>query len=187
MGPEAGPPQPGKSGQQEEDTMQTMDRPVAEAGPPATTRRPWWRLAIAVALALVLGVVGGWSLARVTDDEPTAVVAGGGSLTDRQKQIVEVLDDYVAAWRSDDAEAVMAFFAPGGTFSVRGEEYRMDDGSMAAFLESASWSTLTGSDPVLMAGDEAALHTTWESQSWFNVIEFSASGDVLIVRHVSTG
>jgi hypothetical protein len=166
--------------------MQTMDRPVADAGPPATTRRPWWMLAIAVAVALVLGVLGGWFLAGAMDDDPAAVAVGGGSLTERQQQMVDVLDEYEAAWRANDAAAVMAFFAPGGSFSSAGTQYLMDDGSMAAFINGGSWDSLTGSDPVLVAGNEVALHTTWAGTEWFNVIEFTASGDPLIVRHIST-
>lgn len=167
--------------------MQTMDRPVAGAAPTVPTRRPWWMLAIAVGLALVLGALGGWLAARATEDDPTAIVVGGGSLTDRQQQMVDRLDGYLAAWQSDDAAAVTAFFAPGGWFVRGGQTYRADDGTLEGFVNGASWSTLQDLDPVLVDGNQASFLTTFSGMRWFNVVEFTATGDVLIVRHVSTG
>ena len=66
-----------------------------------------------------------------TDPEPTAVVAGGGDLTERQDQMLTVLDDSIQAWHDGDSAGVAAFFTPTGKGDYLGTEYPISDGSLA--------------------------------------------------------
>gem|GEM_PF-6501399 len=169
-----------------EAVMSTMTMPVVETGPPRT-RRPWWVLVAVAAVSVALGAVGGWWAAgEAGDDESPVVVAGGAPTTQRQEQMADLLDDYMAAWRSGDGEAVAAFYAPGGEFVVASlvgtEVMRADDGSLAAYVEQGSWASKVHLTPVLVHGDSLTCFYSYAGTR-VATVDFTSSGEVLIVRN----
>ena len=102
---------------------------------------------LAALVALLVGALGGWFLARSFDDKPTNVVAGHVALTDRQREMIRVEEAYVKAWQANDVDAVLALYTPNGTLNlVPGSgDYRVDDGTLAAYVRSGDWSGLHAS------------------------------------------
>ena len=47
--------------------------------------------------------------------DESAYLAGGGALSDRQEQMLDVLDEAERGWRAGDGEAVAATFVPTGS------------------------------------------------------------------------
>ena len=165
--------------------MKTMERTttngLTEKGPMhEATRRTWWRLAAVAVLALAAGlVVGRWT---APSDEP-AYLAGGGALSDRQEQMVDVVDEIEQAWRSGDAEAVSAAFVPAGYATYGGETYRIDDGTLATYVTGGDWSSLTVLEPVLVDGNTVTFSYTVNGTHYLGSVEFTETGDVLAVHH----
>lgn len=164
-------------------TKENMKEQLAEKrpSPVVATNRRWWLLGAVAAVALALGAVGGWIAA--SDAEPTAMVAGGGELTERQDQMAAVLDDFTQAWHAGDGAEVTGFFAPSGTATYLGTEYLVSDGSLAQFVESASWESLDILEPSLIDGNKVAFFHRYRGLPYMDVIEFTASGELLIASH----
>jgi hypothetical protein len=147
-----------------------------------TRRRGWWVLAIVLCagLALAAGLaVGRWTAPA---DEPAAVVAGGAGLTDRQTEMSDLLDDAVAAWRAGDGAGVVAKFTPSGVKQIGTAQYRVDDGSLAEFVEGSNWSSLTVERPVLIDGNLLVFAYDIGGVRYLGTMEFTATGELLIVR-----
>ena len=168
--------------------MSTIDRPLetSVAVPTAAPPRRRYGLLLVVALfALVLGTAVGW-VARGSDGDPEAMVAGGGSLTDRQEQMVAVASDLTAAWQAGDGAAVVALMTPTGTFQLFGTDtvYRADDGTLAAYVESDQVSSLEMLTPYLVYGDTVMAVFTVATSPALSALTFTSDGDVLVATHV---
>jgi hypothetical protein len=164
--------------------MTTMlERDTTQESTAGDTRRGGrWVLAIVLAagLALAVGlVVGRWTAPA---DEPTAVVVGGAALTDRQTQMSDALDDTVAGWRAGDGAAVAALFTPSGVLQLGTARYRVDDGSLATYVEGHDWSSLTAERPVLIDGNTLVFVYRILGERYLGTMEFTPTGEVLIVR-----
>jgi hypothetical protein len=104
-------------------TIETTHSAEAHAtAPRVTVRRRWWEYAVVAVLAAVLGVAAGWAIWG-SEDEPTALRAGGGALTDRQEQLVARVEEYRAAWASEDPNDVLDMFVPSGRLVQNFDEY----------------------------------------------------------------
>jgi len=172
---------------------QLMEKPV-ETTPPMQVmpRRSRWMVPIAVLVALLLGGLSGWLLANAADEDskPTTVVAGNVALTDRQQEMIRITDEYTKAWQANDVNAVLAFYTSTGTFRAvpGGPTYRVDDGSLEAFVRSGDWSTLTAIGPTMVVGGEVVLVTrTAGVGPWMNVLDFTQyiGAAPLILNHLS--
>jgi hypothetical protein len=145
----------------------------------AATRRTWWLLAAVAVLALAAGLfVGRWT---APSDEP-AYLAGGGALSDRQEQMLDVLDEAVLGWRAGDPEAVAATFVPTGYATYAGQSYRIDDGTLATFVTGGDWSSLTVLEPVLVDGNTLTFYYEISGVHYLGSVEFTGTGDVLAVH-----
>lgn len=165
--------------------MKTMERTttneVTEKAPArAATRRTWWLLAAVAVLALAAGLVIG--RATAPSDEP-AYLAGGGALSDRQEQMVDVLDEVEQAWRAGDAEALSAAFVPTGSATDGNASYRIDDGALATYVTGGDWSSLTVLEPVLVDGNTVTFYYTVNGTPYLGSVVFTGTGDVLAVHH----
>lgn len=158
----------------------TTTNEVTEKAPVrAATRRTWWLLAAVAVLALAAGLVIG--RATAPSDEP-AYLAGGGALSDRQEQMLDVLDEVELAWRAGDAEAVAAAFVPTGSATFGDVTYRIDDGTLATYVTGGDWSSLTVLEPVLVDGNTVTFHYTVNGTHYLGSVEFTGTGDVLAVH-----
>ena len=164
--------------------MKTMERnttnEVTEKAPVrAATRRTWWLVAAAV-VALAAGLVIGRATAP---SDASAYLAGGGALSDRQEQMLDVLDEVELAWRAGDAEAVSAAFVPTGSATDGNASYRIDDGTLATYVTGGDWSSLTVLEPVLVDGNNVTFYYTVNGTSYLGSVVFTGTGDVLAVHH----
>lgn len=158
-------------------TMQ-QERPMV-GGAPSTTRRPWLMTGMLV-IGLLIGLLGGW-LIFGSDDVMTL---DGSELTERQIEMIEMIDQDFAAWQANDVDTVLSHYTDSGVF-VTDREYLVRDGSLAGFVRFFSGAPMM--EPVgqkLMVDDITVISFhTYAAHTYTNVFRFKAVGDVLITRH----
>ncbi len=164
----------------------TIERPRVERAVEQPPRRRSWVTLIAALVALVLGLLGGYLLRGSDDVDPTApVVVGGAALTDRQAQMVDLVDDYVVAWQRGDGAAAESMFTDDGVLDAFGAVRTADDGGIAGYVAATPTPLLRLPDPVLIDDHQMLmLHTIDGSMNSGNLMTFTETGDLLIVRHV---
>jgi hypothetical protein len=166
-----------------------IERPTDGSTPTvASRRRRVWPLA--ALLAMLLGAAVGWVIGSSSDEPspPSLVVVGGTELTDRQQAMVDATHAYLAAHQTNDVDAILAAFAPQGQKYVVGDRaYRVDDGSLRAFLEARDFSAMELVEPITVHENDVAMVVSIGSTEWLNVLVFTTSGDLLITDHLSFG
>ena len=60
--------------------------------------------------------------------------------------------------------------------------YRVDDGTLAAFVSGGDWSTLTVLEPVLVDGNTVTFHYEVTGIHYLGSVVFTGTGDVLAVH-----
>lgn len=170
--------------------MTTLERPhgVSDAPPTAAPQhsRRWVFLVVVGVLALVLGGAIGY-IARGDDGTPDIVAAGADDLTARQEQMIDFLDDYEAAWQAGDADGVTAMFVADGTFGALDDELRVDDGTLAMYIENTSFTSLDVMRPALVNGDEMVTFHRFGGRTYVEVLTFTSDGELLLVSHEILG
>ncbi|MDY7103813.1 MAG: hypothetical protein S0880_21730 [Actinomycetota bacterium] len=174
--------------------MKTIDRDVCDVPTTTTTEQPTTgrrRNAVVLGLVavavLVLGVAGGWLLFGSSDGDPSAIRMGGGDLTARQEQLVDVAEAYNAAWHTGDPTDVLAYVAPDGRLeifdSVRDRSVlRVSDGSFARFVNRGNgWESLRVLEPMLVEDDVVVFVHWFSGRPHADVLHFT-SGDQPVVR-----
>lgn len=160
--------------------MKTLERPSerVHTRDGGGGRRNWRVVSLAAALALVVGGVVGWMIR--SDDSGDVLLAGDGTLTDRQEQIADFMDDYEQAWIDGDIEALTSMYAPAGRFIAFDTIYRADD-DLAEFVEDG-WA-IDVHRPVLVRGNEVLSFHDWGDSFYVNEMTFTATGDLLLIEH----
>lgn len=163
----------------------TIERPRVERISTTETTHRSAITPIAAIVALMLGLLAGFLVWGTDDTSSTAPVAVGGSeLTTRQEQMVDLVDDYVEAWRAGDGEAAAALFTDDGVFTIDGTEFRVDDGGLARVVAERRTPALDVIEPVLL-NDTGMLH--FHTIDGMNVdsdlYRFTADGELLIISH----
>jgi hypothetical protein len=169
-----------------EDAMTTLERPREELlTAPVTQRRSraWIAVILVAVIALAVGGVGGW-MVRGEPDTPAILLAGSGELTARQEQLLDTTRAAEAAWQTNDVDAILALYAPNGTFEAFGAVYRVDDGSLRTYIESGEWSSLDVLEPMLVRDNEVLTFHDFGGALFSESLTYTGSGDVLIVSHV---
>ena len=167
-------------------TNEVREREEAHATPAEPSRQGWNSALVAtgVVLALAAGFLIGFLLWGTDGDSTDPIVAGGGELTARQEQMVEVYDDYVAAWKSGDSDAITALFTPNGTFEIFGTTYRVEDGTLASYVERMPVPTIEMLQPLLVHRDTILDFHRLGGSNREDVVQFTRTGEVLITSHV---
>ena len=149
-------------------------------GPLTTTRRPWLLIGMVV-IGLLVGLLGGWLLFGSDD----VVTVDGSSLTDRQAEMVAMIDDNLAAWQDNNVDEVLSYHTDTATFVALGSEYPVADGSLAAYVRSFYGAPgMESFEPmVVVDGNTVVSFHTIEGMTLMNVFDFTSSGEVLIARH----
>lgn len=167
-----------------------------------------WLIAAVAALAVAVIGVGAWALvernraddlsndlaaaetdlstaeAQIVELESAAtdvVVVGGGSLTERQQEMVDlVTGPYMDAWTRADGEAVAAFYEPDSVvYDIEGGEVLSPaDGTLQAFA--TEWSGIAARPGLLVHGDRVLGVVSLAGIDVGYVLEFTPSGELLI-------
>lgn len=174
-----------------------------------------WLVAAVAALAMAVIGVGAWALvernraddlsndlaaaetelstaeAQIVELESAAtdvVVVGGGSLTERQQEMVDlVTGPYMDAWTRADGNAVAAFYTPDSViFDIEGGEVLSPaDGRLQAFA--AEWKGIAAEPGVLVHGDRVLFVVSLAGIDVGNVLEFTPTGELLIESQAMYG
>jgi hypothetical protein len=164
--------------------------PEVRSGTATTTparRIPVVGSVLALLVALLVGGMTGWFVRGGVDDSRDLVVAGQTQLTDRQADIADFMREYEAAWQQGDGDAVVSMFTPGGTATFLGTTYRVDDGSLAEYVDSGNWASLDVLEPILVGGgNQAVSFHTFNGATYVNIVQFTGQGELLLVGHQIT-
>lgn len=162
-------------------TTTQQERPVI-VRVPSRTRHPGLMIGMVV-IGLLIGLLGGWLIFGAEE----VITVDGSALTDRQIEMVELIESNFAAWQDNDVDRVLSHYTERATF-VAGGEYRVADGSLARFVTSfvgAPQMEPIGPE-VLVDGNSAISFHTYQGTTYANIFHFTSSGDVLIARHQVT-
>jgi hypothetical protein len=140
------------------------------------------------AVLLVLGGVGGWLIGRGGEEgsDPGAYVTPGtDTLTERQVEMMSIVDQYLTAWQSTDGDGVASFMTDDGFIEYReqGWVFSVADRSLQDRIANGPYDTLRTVDPKLVYVDRIVLSGRIESLdlTWLSVVHFTSSGNVKIV------
>lgn len=154
---------------------------------PAHQRR--WVWPVIALLALLIGAGVGWAIGTSADDEgEPLVVIGATEITERQQAMVDTSERLLAAYQANDADAVLAEFTSEGEKYVVGDgTYRVDDGSLRAFVEGRDFSGMETIEPMTIHENDVTMVVRVGGNEWLNVFVFTPSGNVLVTDHLSFG
>jgi hypothetical protein len=118
------------------------------------------------------------------DASSDVVTASGTDITERQRDMLDITDHYLAAWSDTDGDAVASFMAPDGyiEYPERDEVYFVSDGTLQQRVSNGPYTTLHAHAPRLVYDDRIVLMGEIDALSlnWLSVIRFTTSGDPLI-------
>lgn len=161
-------------------TERTIDRPRVERPHTADAKGRSLTGLLAAVAALIVGLLVGYLLWGGDGGDPTALATGGDELTPRQEQMLDVVEDYEAAWQRGDRAGAAAMFTEDGILTVFGTEYEGD--RIATGIGSVP--TLDVHDPRLFEDNwMLSFHDVVGFDTLFDVMEFTEEGEVLIVSH----
>jgi hypothetical protein len=119
------------------------------------------------------------------DVSPDALTASGAEITERQRDMLDFTDEYVAAWGDTDGDAVASFMTPDGYIEYPEDDaaFFVSDGTLQQRVSNGPYETLHAHAPRLVYGDRVVLMGRIDALSldWLSVIRFTTSGDPLIV------
>jgi hypothetical protein len=134
-----------------------------------------------VVIGLLAGLLGGWLLFGSDD----VVTVDGSALTDRQAEMVAMIDGNFAAWQDNNVDEVLSYHTDTATFVALGAEYPVADGSLAAYVRAFYGAPgMESVEPmVVVDGNTVVSFHTIGGMTLVNVFDFTSSGEVLIARH----
>jgi hypothetical protein len=169
------------------------DRAVhTDLEPETHTRSVGRAIVLVVVMALLAGAgfAVGWSM-RSTDEASTTSYVFGGSvvagdeLTDREQEMVEMTEQYVAAFIAQDGDAVASLMVPDGYLAMPtlgSKVVRSSDGSLQEWVEGLGRIPNELHDPIAVDGSQVVLTGRLEEAfDWMIILEFTDSGEVQIV------
>lgn len=145
--------------------------------------------------SLLVGCSGGSSSDAETSVTTPAVsdvvTVGNVALTDRQQEMVQLADQYLAAWKSLDPAAVAAFFAPEGKLEsiLYDDEFRVSDGTLTERVQAAmnafDLASLEPVDPLFVDGNMVYSVSEAGPSTFSSLLVFTDTGTVQLLRHIS--
>lgn len=159
-------------------TTLQQERPAVASTP--STGRSGLMIGMIV-IGLVIGLLGGW-LIFGSDD---AITVDGSGLTDRQVEMLDMIDSDFAAWQDNDVDLVLSHYTDRASFVGLGVVYRVADGGLADYVSAFTLaSSMEQIGPkVIVDGNTVMSFHTFGGSTLTNVFDFTSSGDVLIARH----
>lgn len=155
----------------------------------AHTRRVG-RVVLVAAILFLLGLATGWAAfgnneASDSDTAVTYVTPGSTELTERQTEMVELMDQYVAAWSATDGQRLETLMVDAGhvEYAEQGWRFDLEDGSLQDRVSNGPYESMENYAPMLVYEDRIVLTGRVDSVDvgWLSVIRFTTHGDVKII------
>lgn len=160
--------------------------PLEAPAEPELRSWSWLIVGLVVVALMVIAVAIGWLLRGDDGGSDDLVVVNGAELTERQEEMLRVGEEFYAAVGEGDGDKAASLFVPRGyveTLQARGQ-LRIDDGSLAQRVSNAPSVELY--EPVLVF-DDTLVYTMYRTgRDMTEVMQFTPSGDVLIIRTAIT-
>ena len=160
--------------------MTTMQRQQPTVITTPSNRRTGLIVGMAV-IGLLIGLLGGWLLFSSDD----VISVNEMELTDRQTEMVAMIESNFAAWQANDVERALSYYSDNATFVALDVEYPVADGSLADYVTSffgAMHMEQLAPDVVVDVNTVITFHT-YRGATYTNIFDFTTTGDVLILRH----
>jgi hypothetical protein len=110
---------------------------------------------------------------------------GGAALSERQREMVSMVEAYGAAWQATDGDGVASFMTTDGYIEYRHDNtiYRVSDGTLQERVTNGPYDTLQTVAPMTVYDNWIVLSGRIDSMSlnWLSVVRFTSSGDVKIM------
>jgi hypothetical protein len=171
------------------ESTQAPDR-VEDTEPAESQLRRSW-VVVGVVIAMLVGVgIGlgiGWLVQDDADESSYVVdntVVSGNDLTERQREMVDVTGRYVDAWIEGNGDAVASFMVPEGYVyipTLGDRTVRADDRTLQTWVENLGQIPNELNDPIIVEDDRVVLVGRAANLDWMISIEFTTSGDAMIV------
>jgi hypothetical protein len=117
--------------------------------------------------------------------EPEYIVPGGAALSERQRDMVSMVEEYLAAWQATDGEGVASFMTAYGYIEYPHDDtiYRVSDGTLQERVTNGPYDTLQTVAPMTVYDNWIVASGRIDSMSlnWLSVVRFTPSGDVKIM------
>lgn len=134
----------------------TQDPVTADSRHGGSSRRPWWVLALIAVASLVVGAALGYVVGSDGDDTADPVTLDGVAVTERQDEMLALVEGYTDAWNVLDVDASTEFMTPQATLHqpLAGLEYSVRDGSYQEMMGNLNLTeALIVDAPVFLVGD----------------------------------
>lgn len=170
-------------------STQTPEHPASTELTDSHTR---WSWLVGMMIVLLIGVGIGLGVGRFLQDDADSessyvvgnTVVSGGELTERQAEMVRIAGRYVGAWIANDGDAVASFMVPDGYVSfptLADRTVRAEDGTLQDWVGRLGQIPNEMNDPIIVDDNRVVLIGQAANLDWMIDIEFTTSGDVLIV------
>ena len=152
-------------------------------------RRVGWVVVVA-AIAVLVGLAAGWVIFGNNDDSSSDNVAryvtpGSVELTERQTEMVELVDQYMAAWSATDGQRLETLMVEGGhvEYAEQGWRFDLEDGSLQDRVSNGPYDSIRTYAPMLVYEDRIVLTGRVDSidVEWLSVVRFTTSGEVKVI------
>jgi hypothetical protein len=148
----------------------------------------WWLVAALMLFAAAIGVAAGFWWGNSGDETPRVVTAQGVELSDRQQQMVDLMDEYEAAWRSGDVAAFEALVTTDFRYIESADSdypdvYLWSDGSFQDRVSGGLYSSIEVYEPYLVHEDLVAAGGDFGMV----IIEFRPGMPLAIQSHTHLG
>ena len=123
--------------------------------------------------------------AAATTTEPEYIVPGGAALNERQREMVSMIESYLAAWQATDGDGVASFMTTDGYIQYPEDNtiFRVSDETLQERVTNGPYDTLHTVAPMTVYDNWIVLSGRIDSigLNWLSVVRFTSGGDVKIM------
>ena len=169
----------------------TNEHGTREHDTTATARSGRYLLVVAAMVAsMIAGLVIGWAVfGDGADPEPdtalTYVTPGAEELSPRQAEMVDVAEQYLAAWLATDGQRVEPLMIDTGyvEYLEQGSRFNVADGSLQQRISNGPYDSMENFSPMVVYDHRIVLTGSVNAVNvrWLSVIRFTTASDVKIV------
>ena len=169
----------------------TQDPVTADSKVEESPTRPWWVVALIAVAALLVGAAFGYVLGNDGGDTADPITPDGAALTERQEEMVALVDGYTEAWEVYDVDASIEYMTPQASlyYPVEGLEFTVRDGSYQRYMSGLNGEPLVVDVPRYVVGDAViqVFQVPDRTMRFVQVFDFAErDGELLINAVVET-